>query len=92
MVHSKDTNYEDDIYYNTTITEQEIIPVKSQQVNSSSNQTSTTIGNNNYLSFAQAFREARNSGLSTFTCGGKLYTTQLAKVAKSQKNLYTQEK
>lgn len=92
MVHPKDTNYEDDIYYNTTITEQEIIPVKSQQVNSSSNQTSTTIGNNNYLSFAQAFREARNSGLSTFTCGGKLYTTQLAKVAKSQKNLYTQEK
>lgn len=121
--HPKDTNYEDDIYYNPTIetkptgttianpiiTEQKIIPVESQQVNSPSNQTSTTINNysndnqpvnvesntdlqyNNYLSFAQAFKQARNLGLPTFTWKGKLYTTQLAK-RPSRRKIYIYRK
>ena len=47
--------------------------------------------NNNYLSFAQAFRQARNSGLKTFTWRGKLYTTQLAKRS-SRRKTYAHKK
>lgn len=47
--------------------------------------------NNDYLSFAQAFKQARNSKLKTFTWRGKVYTTQLAKNT-SRRKTYTHKK